>query len=513
VRATRQQGAAEATRPTRAPPALPRHDLLNQDPTDSDPEKPSPPPSLVQALAPGDVLRARYSYRLTRRLGAGAFGSVFLAECLEASARADEPGEVSGTPPAQVAIKVLETNGDDAASSSLKRELSALLAIQAPRIPVLYDWSLERDIAFSVTQYFPCGSLADLRNTTGQLDEEQTWRLISDLLAALNAAHRASILHLDIKPSNVLLDGEGGYVLTDFGVSQASRMSRGLLQQGRFAVALGTHGYRAPEQANREVQAFDLRTDLWGVGATAWALYTGIDLNRRTDVLRRRADGNVFGLQRLSDVHLACSSPLEEVIMGLLYIDPSRRPGGAAEVLAQISSAASGFGLASETVVAARRNCAEPDQVQSVIEALVDPLWAAICRTPGFERYFAKFEDGEVLSSSGEASPYTFLLLRGAVAIEGPAEGGPSDDDEPADANHEPHEPIIERREGILMGAISTLTGVPRKTTLRARGDVWTCIFNEAELEKLVACNPSVAVRMIRSIANRVVEGPDRASD
>ena len=74
-------------------------------------------------------------------------------------------------------------------------------------------------------------------------------------------------------------------------------------------------------------RAFDLRTDLWGVGATAWSAYTGIDLNKRQDVLRSAADGNIYGLQRLSDVRLHCPPPLEELVMELLFIDPERRPG------------------------------------------------------------------------------------------------------------------------------------------------------------------------------------------
>ncbi len=439
----------------------------------------------------GDVLRASYSYRLGRRLGAGGFGSVFLADCLEAAAGQTQR---EGTmPPARVAVKVLGKTEGSLARNSLKRELAALRAIQMSRIPVLYDWSLEDDAAFSVVEYFQGGSLADAWPLIGRLGEEQTWRLISDLLAALSAAHRASILHLDVKPSNVLLDGNGGYVLTDFGVSHASRMSRGLLHQGQIAVGLGTHGYRAPEQDSRAVQSFDLRTDLWGIGATAWALYSGIDLNKRADVLRRREDGNIFGLRRLSDVCISCPPPLEEVIMGMLYIDPARRPGGAAEVLARVRAVASGFGLDTQTIAAARRSNTDPEEIQQVIESLVDPLWASICRTPGFDRYFVKFEDGDVLSSAGETAHHTFLLLSGEIVIE---RGGERID--------------IENREGTLMGAISTLTGVARSATMRAHGPVWTCLFNEAELEQLVTCNSSVAVRMIRTMANRITTGPPR---
>ncbi|MCZ6465064.1 MAG: hypothetical protein O7A09_12080, partial [Proteobacteria bacterium] len=68
-------------------------------------------------------------------------------------------------------------------------------------------------------------------------------------------------------------------------------------------------------------------------------------------------------------------------------------------------------------------------------------------------------------------------------------------------------------REGSLLGAISTLTGAPREVTLRADGPVWTCIFNEAELEQLVTCNSSIAVRMIRNMAARIADGPPRHHD
>lgn len=440
----------------------------------------------------GDILHGRFNYRIVSRLGRGAFGSVYLAECLEASplgrrTRLD-------LPPSQVAIKVLGPTRSEKAKSFLKRELAALLAIQAPQIPILYDWSLENEAAFSVVEYFPSGSLADAWPLIGRFDEQQCWRLISDLLSALSAAHRASILHLDVKPSNVLLDGDGGFVLTDFGVSHASRMSQGLLSQGGISVGLGTHGYRAPEQDNCEVHSFDLRTDLWGVGATAWGLYTGIDLTKRRDVLRKAEDGNVFGLQRLSDVRINCPPPLEEVVMGLLHIDPALRPGGASEVLGQIRTVAQGFGLDSQTIASARRENMESGEVQQLINSMVDPLWASICRTPGFERYFVRFEEGETLSCAGPSAHQTFLLLKGAVSIE--RDGKQVD---------------VERREGTLMGAVSALTGAPRRVQMRAiEGPVWVCIFNEAELEQLVTCNSSVAVRMIRSMAQRLVESPDR---
>jgi len=444
--------------------------------------------STVQPPQPGDELQGRHRYRVLRRLGRGGFGSVFLARCLDGPDSEDEEG-----PPKLVALKVMARPDDPQARNSLKRELAALLAVRHDRIPKLYDWNIDSETSFAAIQYYPAGSLADAWPMLGRLSPEQTWRLLSDLTQALGAAHRSSILHLDVKPSNVLLDGNGGYVLTDFGVSHSSRMSRGLLNQGQLSIGLGTHGYRAPEQASAKVQSFDLRTDLWGVAATAWALFTGIDLNRRQDVLRTREQGNTFGLKSLSDVALDCPPPLEEIVMGMLYIDPARRPGGTGEVLARIRAIASGFGLETSTIAAARRDHANPEETLEIIETLVDPLWASICRGPGFDRHFVHFDDGEVITGVSDPAQHTILLLRGEISVQ-------IDDREIAVAS----------REGTFLGAISTLTGARRRATLRSKGSTWCCLFNEAELEQIVTCNPAIAVRMVRSMADRIASGPPR---
>jgi hypothetical protein len=182
--------------------------------------------------------------------------------------------------------------------------------------------------------------------------------------------------------------------------------------------------------------------------------------------------------------------------MELLYIDPTRRPGGAAEVLARIQAIAQGFGLDAQTIAASRRDKAEAAEVRAVIEGLVDPLWSSVCRSPNFERFFVKFDDGEVIAGTGVPVHHTFLLLKGSVRVERDGQ-------------------VLDRetREGTFLCAVSTLTGVSREVTLRAEGPVWCCIFNEAELEQLVTCNPAVAVRMIRTLAGRLAEGPPRRRD
>ena len=181
--------------------------------------------------------------------------------------------------------------------------------------------------------------------------------------------------------------------------------------------------------------------------------------------------------------------------MDLLHIDPGMRPGGASEVLTQIKAIASGFGLDSRTLVNAHRSNIHPDDIRRVIDSLVDPLWASVCRGPGFDRFFVRFEDGEVLSDPTDHAYHTLLLLSGRVRVE-----------------RQNRLLDIETREGNLLGTLSTLTGAPRSVTLRAEGTVWACLFNEAELEQLVTCNPSIAVRLIRNMAGRIVDGPARHS-
>ena len=102
-------------------------------------------------------------------------------------------------------------------------------------------------------------------------------------------------------------------------------------------------------------------------------------------------------------------------------------------------------------------------------------------------------DDGEMIAGISNPAQHTVLLLRGQVSVE-------IDDVEVA----------IESREGTFLGAISTLTGARRQANLRAKGPTWCCLFNEAELEQLVTCNPAVAVRMIRSLSGRITAGPPR---
>jgi serine/threonine protein kinase len=420
----------------------------------------------------GTELRGRFRFRLLKRLGRGSFGSVYLARCIDHDTRRDD------SPPDRVAIKILRTSKGPALDM-LRRELAALLAIQTDRIPRVYDWSLDGERAFVALKYFPTGSLRDVMPLQGPPEEAIVWRMMSDVLEALDVAHRAAVLHLDIKPANVLLDGSGGFVLTDFGVAQYSRMHRGLLP---FSV--GTRGYQAPEQKSEKFDEYDLRTDLYGLGATAWALATGIHLADREELMRPSDGDWIYGLPPLSEYRIRCSRELEEIVMGMLHIDPDLRPGSVAEVRARVRAAVTGAPFAPEPV---RRGNVTDDEVEGLITSIVDPLLSAICRQPSFRRHFVKFDDNEVLCAEGEHSYYTFLLLRGTVCVE-----------------RNGREVTRVSGEGNFLGEVATLMSMPRTATLRAAGTVWAVVLNAAELERFVTSNPAMGLRVIRSLARRL---------
>jgi hypothetical protein len=172
----------------------------------------------------------------------------------------------------------------------------------------------------------------------------------------------------------------------------------------------------------------------------------------------------------------------------MLAVAPEERPGGAAEVLARIEKMTAGLaGLSAPSYAALHTRHQDDAEVVAVIDSLVDPLWSAICRGRSFERSFVKFEDGDYLMRVGEKSHFTHVLLRGEVEVE-----------------RDGQVLTVETREGTFLGEVATLTGEARTASLRARGTVWTVVFNAAEFERFITLNPPVAMRLVKSLAERL---------
>ncbi len=413
--------------------------------------------------------RRGFRFRLGEKLGAGAFGAVYRATCLDSDG-------TDNTPPVEVAVKVLALTGGRNQEQSIRQELSALLAIRSPHIPRVYDWTLENDRGFVAMGLYTRGTLRDHLAVNGAYTEDQAWRLLRDLLSALRDAHSASVLHMDIKPSNVLLSDDGGYALADFGISQGAQTSGGLQ-----SVGMGTPYYYAPEQRWGKRGEFDMRTDLYGVGATVWSAYTCVNLaSRRARSIIAATEDETYGLPRPTTFRTFTSDALEEVLMTLLYQDPRRRPGSAAEVLSRIER------IHDPTLAAAiPGEELSPEEATPVVESLIDPLWSHLFRNE--RRGLRRVRDGDYICRQGDRSYYTYVLLRGKVEV---LIGD--------------RVVAIEDREGTFLGEVSALTGNRRTATLRAKGDVVLRVMNASQLERFVTRNPAIGVRLIRSMAERL---------
>lgn len=428
-------------------------------------------------LGEGTEIRGRYRYRLGQQLGRGGFGSVYLAQTLEA-----DNGEPDAPPP-EVAVKFYHMPAATDQLSLLKRELSALLALQHTNVIRVYDWGFERSPFFMVLEYHPSGSLLDHGCYDGKpLDTAGLLKLLQDLLSSLNAAHQASILHLDMKPGNVLCRGNGDYVLTDFGISQGLLVSHHVVDTG-----IGSPGYQSPEQRECNRRWIGPRTDLWGVGATAWSAYTGMRLDIHQQLLRDPKGEDSHGLPPVSEFR-ECPSELEEFLMSLLWINPAGRPGGAAEALANLQQLTAACDPNSSSRALGRANICFTGQpeVSQVIDNLVDPLWVSICSAPRPVLKYVWFKDGDVLCGQGESAYLTYVLLSGRVEV-----------------TRNGQVLARESREGTFLGENATLTGRPRTATIRADGPVCAIMFNAAELEQFVISNPAVGIRLIKTLAMR----------
>jgi len=207
-------------------------------------------------------LRLVDRYRLTRKLGQGGMGTVFAADDTKLGR--------------EVAIKLIrpELVSQEEIRTRLAREASTLARVQHPGVVALYDsGDLDDGSVFLVMERLHGRDLAALLDAYGRGTPAQVASLVRQAGAALAAAHRAGVVHRDVKPHNLfLVPRAGGFDLKlfDFGLARPRAASRGLTQ---FGMAVGTPGYMSPEQARGE--DVDARGDLYALAASVYEALTG----------------------------------------------------------------------------------------------------------------------------------------------------------------------------------------------------------------------------------------------
>lgn len=217
-----------------------------------------PRPSADQGRPPAEeILLGRY--RVLERRGSGGFGTVCACWDLRLKRR--------------VAIKrmPLLAEGGTTSSDEALAEAQHGARLSHPNIVSVHDFEYDSSYAYLVMEYVDGLSLAELlaRVEGGRLTGDECAHVLLSISRALEYAHRSGVLHLDIKPTNILIDPQGTVKLADFGMSSLSSAA------GWGDARGGTVGYMPPEQING--QLVDERADVFSLAVVVWQALSGED--------------------------------------------------------------------------------------------------------------------------------------------------------------------------------------------------------------------------------------------
>ena len=199
------------------------------------------------------------------------------------------------------------------------REARTAARLDHPRVTRVYDVVEEEGKPWLVMEHVPSRSLQEIVSADGPLPPASVAQIGLDVLAALDAAHRAGIVHRDVKPANVLVSPDGHASLTDFGIATSTGDSS-LTTQGAI---IGSPSYMAPERANGEEPRPPV--DLWSLGAT---LYTAVEGRLAFD--RGEPMATLLAVVSEPPAPMTEAGPLEPVLLHLLAKDPAERADVAA---------------------------------------------------------------------------------------------------------------------------------------------------------------------------------------
>jgi serine/threonine-protein kinase len=230
-----------------------------------------------------------------------------------------------------VAVKLLaeHLSDDEAFVARFRREALAAARLQHPNIVQVFDSGEDEPSGrhFIVMEYVKGPSCADMLRATPQLGIEQTVDIVRDACHGLEYAHRAGVIHRDVKPGNLLIAEETGALkLADFGIAKAAEQTR-ITQVG---AVLGTAAYLSPEQATGEEAG--PASDVYSLGVCAYQFLTGRlphEYSSLTELALKQQNDQV---QPIADLRPDVPPALDMAIRRCLERDPAMRYESALEM-------------------------------------------------------------------------------------------------------------------------------------------------------------------------------------
>src|SRR5213594_2073407 len=208
-------------------------------------------------------------YKISKRIGTGGMGEVYLATDITAGRKA--------------ALKLLPARftGDAQRLKRFEQEARALVGLNHPNILTVYEIGEDHSIHYIASELIE-GETLRQRLARGRMELGEAIDVAIQVASALAAAHEAGIVHRDIKPENIMLRTDGYVKVLDFGIAKLAEeelpaaMPRDealLLVETNLGAVLGTVRYMSPEQACGE--HVDQSTDIWSLGVVLYEMLTG----------------------------------------------------------------------------------------------------------------------------------------------------------------------------------------------------------------------------------------------
>ncbi len=254
----------------------------------------------------GSLLNGRY--QLLEKIGSGGMADVY---------RARDP-----VLDRYVAIKVLRKDFSSNADfqKNFRMEARAAANLSHPNIVTVHDFGFADDLLYIVMEYIPGKDLKQLIRERGRFTVETGIPLIIQACAGIGYAHRAGLVHCDVKPHNMLVSKDGRLKVTDFGIARALAT---IVSGERANVVWGSPLYFSPEQAAGEAPT--PASDVYSLGVTMYELFCGTPPFTATsaqELARLHTSARPIPIREyIPDI----PSALEEIIMKVLSKEPSAR--------------------------------------------------------------------------------------------------------------------------------------------------------------------------------------------
>ncbi len=274
------------------------------------------------------------NYRITRKLGSGSMGSVYLAEHREVGKR--------------IAVKVLAGHLTEDASmvGRFMLEAKAIGRLQHPGIVEMFDFGELEDGRSYYTMEYLEGETLSVRMRRGRIGLAELQSILDQVCDALTAVHGKGIIHRDLKPGNIFLALKGNrrvVKILDFGIAKWQSASRGAVELTSTGTVLGTPVYMSPEQAMGENEKVCPQSDIYSLGVVLYKILCGqypIHGTAIHEVVAYHFKHDAIGLREQNP---GVPEGIAAVVMKALSREPGKRQGTPMELFFEFQAACAGF--------------------------------------------------------------------------------------------------------------------------------------------------------------------------